>query len=83
MIYITLDKMLQKRNMKLTELAESVGITIANMSIIKNGKCLGIRLSTLSRICSVLHCQPGDIMMNVEEEEPAAANFMLNDDPAK
>ena len=59
---INLDVMLAKRKMSVTELSEKVGITMANISILKNGKAKAIRLSTLDRICRVLDCQPGDIL---------------------
>ncbi|HWC57737.1 MAG TPA: helix-turn-helix transcriptional regulator [Candidatus Paceibacterota bacterium] len=61
-IIINLDVMLAKRKMSVTELAERVGITIANISILKNGKAKAVRLSTLSAICTALDCQPGDIL---------------------
>lgn len=61
-IIINLDVMLAKRKMSVTELSEKVGITMANISILKNGKAKAIRLSTLDRICEVLDCQPGDIL---------------------
>jgi len=54
--------MLAKRKMSVTELSERVGITIANISILKNGKAKAIRFSTLESICKVLECQPGDIL---------------------
>jgi putative transcriptional regulator len=54
--------MLAKRKMSVTELAERVGITIANISVLKNGKARAIRLSTLDAICQALDCQPGDIL---------------------
>lgn len=60
-IIITLDVMLAKRKMSLTELSESVGITMANLSILKTGKAKAVRLSTLEAICETLDCQPGDI----------------------
>jgi len=62
MIKINLDLILLKRKMSVTELAEKVGITQANISILKNGKAKAIRFSTLERICQVLDCQPGDIL---------------------
>ena len=62
MILVQLDVMLAKRKMSVTELAESVGITIANLSILKNGKARAIRFSTLEAICKALDCQPGDIL---------------------
>lgn len=61
-IIINIDVMLAKRKMSVTELAERVGITIANLSILKNGKAKAIRISTLEAICRALDCQPGDIL---------------------
>ena len=61
-IIINLDVMLAKRKMKLNELSESVGITISNLSILKQGKAKAIKLSTLDSICKALDCQPGDIL---------------------
>ena len=61
-IIINIDIMLAKRKMSVTELAERVGITIANISILKNGKAKAIKLSTLARLCEALDCQPGDIL---------------------
>ena len=61
-IIITIDVMLAKRKMSVTELAEKVGITMANISVLKNGKAKAIRLSTLEAICKALQCQPGDIL---------------------
>lgn len=61
-IRINLDVMLAKRKMSVTELSEKVGITMANISILKNGKAKAIRFSTLEAICKVLDCQPGDIL---------------------
>ncbi|QHN43140.1 helix-turn-helix domain-containing protein [Candidatus Mycosynbacter amalyticus] len=61
-IVINIDVMLAKRKMSVTELAERVGITMANLSILKNGKAKAIRLSTLEAICDALDCQPGDIL---------------------
>lgn len=55
--------------MSVTELSEKVGITMANLSILKNNKAKAIRFSTLDKICEVLECQPGDILEYVEEEE--------------
>jgi putative transcriptional regulator len=62
MININLDVMLAKRKMSVTELSEKVGITMSNISILKNGKAKAIRLSTLEAICESLNCQPGDIL---------------------
>jgi len=61
-IIINIDVMLAKRKMSVTELAEKVGITMANLSILKNEKAKAIRLSTLDAICRALECQPGDIL---------------------
>ena len=61
-IIINIDVMLAKRKMSVTELADRVGITIANISVLKNGKAKAIRLSTLEAICKALQCQPGDIL---------------------
>lgn len=61
-IIINLDVMLAKRKMSLTELASRVGVTIQNLSILKNGKAKGVRFSTLEKICEALECQPGDIL---------------------
>ena len=61
-IRINIDVMLAKRKMSVTELSEKIDITMANISILKNGKAKAIRFSTLSKICEVLDCQPGDIL---------------------
>lgn len=61
-IIINIDVMLAKRKMSVTELSEKVGITMANMSILKNGKAKAIRLSTLEAICRALDCQPGEVL---------------------
>ena len=61
-IIITIDVMLAKRKMSVTELAEKVGITMAKISVLKNGKAKAVRFSTLEAICKVLECQPGDIL---------------------
>ena len=61
MIVINLDVILAKRKMSVTELSEKVGLTMANISLLKNGKVKAIRFSTLNKICEVLDCQPGDI----------------------
>ncbi len=69
MIVTNLDVMLAKRKMSVTELSEKVGITMANISILKNGKAKAIRYETLDKICEALHCQPGDILEYREDEE--------------
>ena len=61
-IIINIDVMLAKRKMSMTELTEKVGITMANLSILKNGKAKAVRFSTLEAICKALDCQPGDIL---------------------
>ena len=61
-ILVNLDVMMAKRKMGLTELSDKVGITLANLSILKNNKAKAIRFSTLDAICKVLDCQPGDIL---------------------
>jgi putative transcriptional regulator len=68
-IIVNLDVMMAKRKMSLNELSEKVGLTLANLSILKTGKAKAIRFSTLETICKVLNCQPGDILEFVEEEE--------------
>jgi putative transcriptional regulator len=68
-IVVNLDVMLAKRKMSLTELSERVGITIANLSVLKSGKAKAIRFSTLEEICKILNCQPGDILEYMNEEE--------------
>lgn len=66
-IIVNVDVMLAKRKMSVTELSEGVGITMANLSILKNGKAKAIRFSTLEAICRVLNCQPGDILEYKED----------------
>jgi putative transcriptional regulator len=66
-IVINIDVMLAKRKMSVTELTEKVGITMANLSILKNGKAKAVRLSTLEAICKALDCQPGDILEHRSE----------------
>lgn len=61
-IIINIDVMLAKRKMSVTELTQKVGITMANLSVLKNGKAKAIRFSTLEAICKALDCQPGDIL---------------------
>jgi putative transcriptional regulator len=67
-IIVTLDDMLHARRMTLTELSESVGITLANLSVLKTGKARAVRLSTLSAICNALGCQPGEILAFAPDE---------------
>ncbi len=62
MIIVNIDVMLAKRKMSVTELSERVGITMANTSILKNGKAKAIKIQTLDKICEALDCEPGDIL---------------------
>lgn len=68
MIIVNIDVMMAKRKMSLTELAEKVGITLANMSILKTGKAKAVRFETLDKLCRALDCQPGDILQYTQEE---------------
>ncbi|MCI6431736.1 MAG: helix-turn-helix transcriptional regulator [Oliverpabstia sp.] len=68
-LIINIDVMLAKRKMSVTQLADKVGITLANMSILKNGKAKAIKVSTLIKICDALDCQPGDILEYRSEEK--------------
>ena len=68
-IIIKIDVMLAKRKMSVTELSERVGITMANISILKNGKAKAIKLSTLAKLCEVLECQPGDLLEYADSKE--------------
>lgn len=67
-IIVNLDVMMARRKMSLTELSEKVGITMANLSILKKGKAKAIRFSTMEAICEILNCQPGDILEFVQDE---------------
>ena len=80
-IQITLDVMLARRKMSVTELSEQVGLTMANISILKNGRARAIRLDTLNKICEVLHCQPGDILEYIADK-PSAVSSAQTDPPA-
>lgn len=66
-IIINIDVMLAKRKMSVTKLSERVGITMANISVLKNGKAKAIKISTLNSICKALECQPGDILEYVDD----------------
>lgn len=68
-IIFNIDVMLAKRKMSVTELADKVGITLANMSILKNGKAKAIKVSTLAKLCEALDCQPGDLLEYREDDE--------------
>jgi putative transcriptional regulator len=82
-IVVKLDDLLHARRMTLTELADRIGITLANLSILKTGKARAVRFSTLEAICEVMHCQPGDLLeyapLAVADgaTEPAAARLPL------
>ena len=69
MIVVNLDVMMAKRKMSLSQLAEQVDITLANLSVLKNNKAKAVRFSTLEAVCRALDCQPGDILEYVEEQE--------------
>lgn len=71
-IKVNLDVMMAKRKMTLTELSDKVGITMANLSILKTGKAKAIRFSTLEAVCEILDCQPGDILVYRTEDREAA-----------
>ncbi len=72
-ILVRLDDMLYQRRMTLTELSERIGITLANLSILKTGKARAIRFSTLDAICDALQCQPGDLLEFTASAEQEAA----------
>lgn len=69
MIIVNLDVMLARRKMSLTELSQRVGLTMANLSVLKTGKARAIRFSTLEALCRELGCQPGDILEYTDEQE--------------
>lgn len=71
MIRVDLDVMMARRKMSLTELSQKVGITMANLSILKNGHAKAVRMSTLEAICKALKCQPGDILIYEEAGDEA------------
>ena len=68
-IIVNLDVVMAQRKISATQLAEEVGITLANLSILKNNKAKAIRFSTLEALCRVLHCQPADLLENAEEKD--------------
>ncbi|MBQ9886065.1 MAG: helix-turn-helix transcriptional regulator [Lachnospiraceae bacterium] len=68
-IIFNIDVMLAKRKMSVTELSERVGISLANMSILKNGRAKAIRVSTLAKLCAALDCQPGDLLEYRKKED--------------
>lgn len=71
MIIVNVDVMLAKRKMRVSELAEKLGITLANVSILKNGHAKAIRVETLNKLCKALDCQPGDLFEYVPDPEDA------------
>lgn len=68
MIIVNIDVMMAKRKITLTELAEKMDITLANMSILKTGKAKAVRFETLNKLCKILDCQPGDLLAYTEDE---------------
>ena len=68
-IIVNIDVMLAKRKMSVTELSEKLGITMANVSILKNGKAKAVKIETINKLCKVLYCQPGDLFAYEEDEE--------------
>jgi putative transcriptional regulator len=76
-IHVSLDRLLLKRGITLTGLAERIGITLANLSVLKTNKARAIRFSTLDALCRELDCQPGDLLewVSTEVEEPYTAGF--------
>ena len=77
-IRVSLDRVLLERRMSLTELADRVGVTIANLSILKTGKARAVRFSTLAALCRELDCQPGDLLVH----EPGPDDGLTGDDDA-
>lgn len=75
-IIINLDVVMAKNKIGLTELANEVDITLANLSILKNNKAKAIRFSTLNSICKALHCQPGDILEYVEDDDTSSIEMI-------
>ncbi len=71
MIIVNVDVMLAKRKMRVSDLAEQLGITLANVSILKNGHAKAIRVETLNKLCRILNCQPGDLLEYVPDPEDA------------
>ena len=68
-IIVNIDVMLVKRKMSVTELSEKLGITMANVSILKNGKAKAVKIETLNKLCKALDCQPGDLFAYEEDQE--------------
>ena len=69
MIIINIDVMLAKRKMSVSEFADKVGFTMANVSLLKNGKIKALKMSTLDKLCNVLNCQPGDLLEYTDDED--------------
>ena len=80
-IVVTLDVMLARRKMRSRELAERVGITEANLSLLKSGKVRGVRFDTLARICDALQCQPGDLLRWEPDDQPEGASALAGAEP--
>ena len=72
-IQVNLDVMMAKRKMRLNDLAEATGIAVQNLSVLKTGKARAVRFSTLSVLCQVLHCQPGDILVYLPDDDTGEA----------
>lgn len=68
-LVFNIDVMLAKRKMSVTELSNKLGLTLANVSILKNGKAKAVKVSTIEQLCKILKCQPGDLMEYVEDED--------------
>lgn len=69
-IIVDIDVMLARRKMSVAEFAEAVGITPANVAVLKNGRAKAVRFTTLDAVCRVLECQPGDVLRRVPDDEP-------------
>ena len=80
-IIVKLDDMLYARRMTLTELSDTIGLTLANLSILKTGKARAIRFSTLDAICDALHCQPGDLLEFRPGEDAGGNSEDLDNQP--
>jgi putative transcriptional regulator len=79
-IRITIDRMLTQRGMSVADFAAAIGITPANVAVLKNGRAKAVRFSTLDAICRVLECQPGDLLHYDDEATPASARQRLSAD---
>ena len=80
-IVVRLDRLLYERELSLTELSNRIGLTVANLSILKTGKARAIRFSTLEALCRELQCQPGDLLEHVDTEHPQSADTGARRDP--